>query len=108
MTLHLTLKKKWFDMTKTKIKREEYRDIKPYWVTRLCESHPGYIGGDFMLRHNVKAYTFKPFTEAFMRNGYSKDAPVLTEQIESITIGPGRPEWGAEPGKIYFVIKYKD
>ena len=50
----------------------------------------------------------KGFTHAVCRNGYSKGAPVITEEIESITIGTGRPEWGAEPGKIYFVIKYKD
>jgi hypothetical protein len=108
MTLHYTLKKQWFDMTKAKIKREEYRQIKKYWVQRLCEDHQGMIGGDFMDAHTVTAYTFKPFTSAFMRNGYASDAPTHTEQIESITIGTGRPEWGAEPGKLYFVIKYKD
>lgn len=95
-------------MTKAKIKREEYREIKKYWVQRLCIDHPGCIGGEFMHNRKVVAYTFRPFTEAFIRNGYSKDAPTHTEQIESITIGTGRPEWGAEPGKLYFVIKYKD
>lgn len=108
MTLHLTLKKKWFDMTKAKIKREEYREIKKYWVERLCEDHKGMMGGEFMDAHTVTAYTFKKLTRAFIRNGYAKDAPVITEEIESITIGTGRPEWGSEPGKIYFVIKYKD
>ena len=28
--------------------------------------------------------------------------------IESVTIGTGRPEWGAEPDKRYFVIKLKE
>lgn len=108
MILHLTLKKQWFDMTKAKIKREDYREIKKYWVQRICEDHHGMIGGDFMDSHTITAYTFKPFTEAALRNGYAKDAPNHTEKIESITIGTGRPEWGAEPGKLYFVIKYKD
>ena len=29
-TLHLTLKKQWFDMILSGEKTEEYRDIKPY------------------------------------------------------------------------------
>ena len=33
--LHLTLKKYWFDMIKSGIKKEEYREIKDYWVKRL-------------------------------------------------------------------------
>ena len=58
--------------------------------------------------HKCDHSEMKGFTHAVCRNGYSKGAPVITEEIESITIGTGRPEWGAEPGKIYFVIKYKD
>lgn len=38
-TLHVTLKKKWFDLESHPDpairKNEEYREIKPYWVTRL-------------------------------------------------------------------------
>ena len=34
-TLHLTLKKKWFDMIASGKKKEEYREIKPYWFERL-------------------------------------------------------------------------
>ncbi len=49
--LHLNLKKKWFDMIASGEKTEEYREIKPYWNTRL-------YGKEFDL---VK-----------FRNGYSK------------------------------------
>ncbi len=31
--LHLTLKKTWFDMIASGEKREEYREMKPYWNT---------------------------------------------------------------------------
>lgn len=55
--LHLTLKKKWFDLIKSGVKREEYREMKPYWHTRL-------------LNKNYDAIRF--------RNGYSKDAPPET------------------------------
>ena len=33
--LHLTLKKKWFDMILSGEKTDEYREIKPYWTKRL-------------------------------------------------------------------------
>lgn len=107
-TLHLTLKKKWFDMTKAKIKREDYREIKEYWVRRLCEYHDGCMGGDFNDPHMVRSYAFKQFDNAQLRNGYAKDAPTITESIYEIVIDTGIKEWGAEPGKLYFVIRYKD
>lgn len=34
--LHLTLKKKWFDMILSGEKKEEYRDTKEFWLRRLC------------------------------------------------------------------------
>lgn len=54
--LHLTLKKKWFDMILSGLKKEEYREMKPYWNKRL-------LG---------KTYDFICF-----RNGYSKHAPKI-------------------------------
>ena len=35
--LHLVLKGKWYDMILSDIKKEEYREIKPFWIKRLCE-----------------------------------------------------------------------
>lgn len=107
MTLNLVLKKKWFDMTRSGEKPEEYREIKKYWVSRLCEDHDGFIGGDLMDVHQVKAYTLKPFKFAMLRNGYMKDAPYQLRAIKEIVIDTGNPEWGAEPGKFYFIIRYE-
>ena len=36
-TLHLNLKAKWYDMIESGIKKEEYREIKPFWEKRLFE-----------------------------------------------------------------------
>lgn len=36
--LHLTLKKKWFDFIASGEKKEESREIKPYWDSRLLGS----------------------------------------------------------------------
>ena len=35
MNLYLTLKKNWFDLILSGEKKEEYREIKPYWEKRL-------------------------------------------------------------------------
>ena len=82
-TLHLTLKKKWFDMILSDEKTEEYRDIKPYYNLRL-------IG--------------REYDSVVFRNGYARDAPSLTIELKTIRFGTGKPEWGAEEGKTYFVL----
>lgn len=107
--LHLTLKKKWFDMTASGEKPEEYREIKPYWVSRICDNYEEvYIGGDLMDSHIVKSFTFKKFIHCHLRLGYSADAPQLLREVKEIVIDTGNPAWGAEPGKLYFVIRYKN
>ena len=34
--LSLTLQKKWFDMILSKEKKEEYREVKDHWMTRIA------------------------------------------------------------------------
>ena len=82
-TLHLTIKKQWFDMILSGEKTEEYRDIKPYYNIRL-------IG--------------KEYDTVVFRNGYARDAPSLTIELKTIRFGTGNPEWGAEANKKYFVL----
>ena len=38
------------------------------------------------------------------KNGYQKNAPKLMCEVE-ITTDFGKPEWGAEPNKMYYVLK---
>ncbi len=38
MNLQLLLKKQWFDLTKSGIKTEDYREITPYWVKRIINN----------------------------------------------------------------------
>ena len=70
--LCLTLKKKWFDLIKQGIKTEEYREIKPYWETRLSGRH----------------YDIVKF-----RNGYQHNAPTIVYEIKEISITNGKEEW---------------
>ena len=72
-TLHLTLKRKWFDMIASGEKTEEYREIKPYWEKRL-----------------EKDYEYIEF-----RNGYGKSVPVCMCKLHHIDIDRGKSEWGA-------------
>lgn len=103
--LHLTLKKKWFDMIASGEKKEEYREMKPYWATRFANMHKGAIGGDFMDTHKPNAYIFKYFDTVTAKNGYSKGAPKISWEHKGFRIGEGRPEWGAEEGKFYFILE---
>lgn len=86
-------------------KKEEYRELKPYWVNRLCHEFKGAIGGEFMNRHAVISYTFKSFDVVRFKNGYSKDAPVMDVECKEIKIDTGFGGWGAEPFTEYFVIQ---
>lgn len=103
--LHLTLKRKWFTMIAIGEKKEEYREIKKHWVSRLCEYHPGSVGGDLIDNHSAVAYTLKEWDAIIFRNGYSGGASLMSVKCLSVKIGTGKEEWGAEPGKKYFVIK---
>jgi len=80
----LTIKKKWFDMILSGEKKEEYREIKPYYNSRFDKCLGKCIFVNF-------------------RNGYSKMAPSCV-CIVSVSFGTGKLEWGAVEGKIYYVL----
>lgn len=96
--LHLTLKKQWFDMIESGEKKEEYREIKMYWATRLIDGFPSTFGID------TNSQDFKEFDGVIFRNGYSGGAKLMSFRNPKIRIDTGKPEWGAEPGRKYFVI----
>lgn len=82
--LHLTLKKKWFDMIASGEKLEEYREMKPYWHKRLSN----------------RQYDLIRF-----RNGYSADAPTMTVELNGICRGLGIFHWGARPGEQVYILR---
>lgn len=81
--LDLPLKKEWYIMIESGAKREEYRVLKPYWLSRLTHSD---------------------FTHVRFRYGYTKRT--MLYKIDEITIGRGNPNWGAPPEKDVFIIKF--
>ena len=79
--LWLTLKREWFDMIASGKKKEEYREIKPYWDVRLNKDY------DFVI----------------FRNGYAKDAPIMYVNLIDIRRGIGDMELGAPEYEVYII-----
>lgn len=98
--LVLTLKKKWFDLILSGVKKEEYREIKPYWGKRF--SH--YFGQhyDFSTDKNTIVWNTQKKTIVF-RNGYGNDKPEFLAEC-TISEGYGKEEWGAQKGVRYYVL----
>ena len=122
--LILSLKKEWFDMTNSGEKCEDYREITPYWVNRLFHhkdsrltteqivryinffDYYGYADVSAIFNHDIP---FKEFQQNVMRlscpSNNDKDRIIQFEHA-GIEIRTGNPDWGAEEGKLYFVIKH--
>ena len=109
----LTINKEWFDKIVSGEKKEEYREIKKYWASRLVsqQSESGDVlfdefGGYCRV---IGKLEYKPFTHVLFINGYRKDSPRIEKEIESISIG--KPKKGLCPDKWldteFFIIKFK-
>lgn len=116
-TLRLTLKKKWFDMIASGEKKEEYREIKPYWIKRfIWNNDSDNISNEQIINqlNNPKTNDYFDtewveirwdFSRVEFRNGYSKNAPKITLRCEGIDVGFAKPEWSDNwQGKV-FIIK---
>ncbi|BAL01921.1 hypothetical protein OBV_p-00660 (plasmid) [Oscillibacter valericigenes Sjm18-20] len=81
------------------VKLEEYRELSPYYKSRfknLFEMHPGSF-----------APCGRDKKKIWLRNGYSAARPTL-EVTCTLTIRTGNPDWGAVPGKKYYVLEILD
>ena len=86
-------------MILSKEKKEEYRELSQYYKSRfskIFDMHP---------------YSCIPTgfdkQQLMLRNGYSGKSPscIITASLD---IKTGRPEWGAEAGKEYYVLTIHD
>lgn len=80
--LHLTLKRRWFEMIASGEKRQEYREAKPYWTTRLAG---------------------KEFDVIRFRNGYAKDSPSMDVEFKGLGYGLGSANWGGGNRPVYIL-----
>lgn len=91
-------------------KKEEYRELKAYWITRLIKiNNPEEARGENkVIPHNIaydleshepagvlRSYysEFKKFDYVEFRNGYQKNARSMMFKCEGITIGRPKPGW---------------
>ncbi|MDO5339247.1 MAG: ASCH domain-containing protein [Eubacteriales bacterium] len=114
--LTLPIKKKWFDMILSGEKREEYRDIKEYYETRFQNLFGALTVHSVSVFSNNEEYELlqgesvikqirkDSVQEVIFRNGYSKNSKAIKARC-SLRIGKGRPEWGAEPDKQYYILE---
>ena len=107
--LHLVLKSKWYSMIENGGKTEEYREIKPYWIKRLCDEfytdeRCTTCTGEHCLNclHKFNRYECKHYDAVCFSYGYTRRHMIF--EINSITIGKGKSEWGA-PDKEVFIIQ---
>jgi len=79
-TLHLFLKKQWYNMIACGNKREEYRACTEYWQSRLYK---------------------RKYDCVCFHLGYT--STTMTFFIESIKVGIGKSEWGAPAEEVYII-----
>ncbi|MDR2890743.1 MAG: hypothetical protein LBV18_03955 [Alistipes sp.] len=114
--LRLPIKAQWYGKIYAGLKGDEYRDIKGHYISRFfegkldralhdlfetelqCSDAPlADIAADYNLK--VREYDAVELTV-----GYRRDAPKSLFEWKGLSIGEGRIEWGAEPGKRVFRI----
>ena len=92
LVLHLEFR--WFDMITRGVKLYEFRDLRKY--------NSRFRNSDGTIRHFdyvVFAWGYPPF-------GYTQRWAAF--EVLSLSIGEGRPEWGAVAGKLYWHILLGD
>lgn len=109
--LYLTLNRRWYLLIESMKKPEEYREIKAYWWRRFLRDTRGHKAPSMLYNLislqasiKIKYLEYKHFDIVHFKNGYSKTAPEMSFEFKSIEIREGNPDWGAVPGKLYFVI----
>jgi len=116
--LDLPLKGKWYEMIESGVKKEEYREIKPFWLKRLfrvididhthyekvdTECAEFYANNIDLLKadFNLGGFQVKDFTHVRFRYGYTKQT--MAYEIKKISIGVGKPKWGAPKENVIII-----
>lgn len=90
-TLTLSLKRKWFDLIKSGVKLEEYREYNQYWCSRFIVKEPGV---------NDWAHVRIDYTDLVFTLGYPKKDDI------SRRLRFKNPRIQIRTGKPYFVITW--
>ena len=124
LVLNLILKKIYYEMIHDEIKKEEYREIKPYWIKRLFMLNPEHPDNNKTKSLNISEKLLskwrdnsleistlindetiipKGFTHVCFRRGYT-NSPLFV-RLKDIKVGIGNPQWGAPKDKPVFILK---
>lgn len=97
----LPIERKWLNMILSGEKKDEYREIKPYWTVRIIR----WLGFPSEETETVLELLRAQGTinahPVILQNGYRRDSPEV-EVMCRLSIGTGKEEWGAAPGKEYY------
>ncbi len=112
MKLKLVLKYKWFDMIESLIKKEEYRSINIYYISKLFDLKKADKTAiefmDLLIKNptDISLWKYlKPFESIVFYRAYSRGRKEINLSILSITVGKAVPEWSDNwPGDV-FVLK---
>lgn len=99
--LVLPITEKWFEMIRRGEKKEEYREIKPYYTSRFRKLSPYNIhenGNEFWYLGDRTMPQ-----EIIFRNGYSYNSPQI-KCLCKLRVGRGKVEWGAAENKRYYIL----
>jgi hypothetical protein len=111
--LFLTLNRKWYVKIACGEKKEEYRDVKPYWIRRFINwmSEPNWGMNDFVREFEYHGNELgfvekhgKEFDLIVFVNGYG-NAPTTIVEHKGLEIKMGREEWGAVAKQFYLTLK---
>lgn len=89
-------------------KKEEYREIKPYWCSRLTGLPPNWKKHNIPdliseVTHSEFIY-FKSYNTIIFKNGYGKTAPTIIIECKLIHTGLAKPEWSDNwKGKVFII-----
>ena len=82
-------------------KKEEYREIKPYWIKRLTD---GWLTSENAHLLHAKRMDVKEFDVIRFKNGYSKGARAMTVKWEGLRLGEPVKEWsGGFKGEVFII-----
>ncbi len=92
--LHLNLVTWAFDAVLSGEKKEEYREIKPYWDR---------IFGDGI---KIRGKHYKPGEVVIcFSNGYAKDRRQFKMRCTGLKVGRGKLKYGGDPDEEYYVLE---
>ena len=96
--VHLIITAEWYDLILSGEKKEEYREIKPYWTRRL-------IGNWHQHTHDqpiLPGPQIMPYGKdvIIFRNGYRTDSRAMMVEWEGVQIGFPKPKWCPENTKL--------